>query len=373
MYMRQSQTAIAEKYRQLILKDFPESPYALALSNPNYIEDLRQMDQKQSELYDATYEAYLANRNAEVHKAYDTMMDKYPLSPIMPKFMFLDALTYATEKNNEKFRSVLRDILDRYPDTDITPIASAWLTGIAQGRELQTQAEGNLRGMLWDIKLSADSTTMAADSLAASFEINEDSPQLLVLVYPTDSVSANALLYEVARFNFNSFVVKDFDLEVMNFGRLGMLIIRGFDNQQELNHYRSVMATSPLFKLPPGVRPIAISAKNFDTLLQQGRSFDDYFRFLEEQNYVDAQADLLKAEEIETLEEAEEAEAIRQMEPQTPEGSESSENPDNPKAPKLLKDTKAPNQPMLPESTKSNASPIPTGSEGDDDPLLIDP
>lgn len=382
MYMRQNKTAMAEKYRQLILSDFPESPYALALSNPNYIDDLRQMDQKQSQLYDQAYEAYLENRNAEVHKAYDTMMDKYPLSPIMPKFMFLDALVHATEKDTEKFRAVLRDLLDRYPDTDITPIASAWLTGMAQGRQLQTQAEGNLRGMLWDIRLSADSASMAADSIAAAFEINEDAPQLLVLVYPTDSVSANALLYEVARFNFNSFVVKDFDLEVMNFGRLGMLIIRGFDNQQELNHYRSTMAASPIFRLPPGVRPIAISAKNFDTLLQQGRSFDDYFRFLQEQNYVDAQADILKAEEIETLEEAEEAEAIRQMEPPAPEGTESSENPAAPKDlkdlkdPKALKDPdgpKAPDRSKQPEPAKSNTSPIPTGSEGDDDPLLLGP
>ncbi|MCM1451834.1 MAG: hypothetical protein NC102_06220, partial [Clostridium sp.] len=327
MYMRKGEEAMAEKYRQLILSDFPESPYALALANPNYIEDLRQMDTRQQELYDATYEAYLDNRNGEVHRAYAEMMDKYPLSPIMPKFMFLDALSYATERDTEKFNAVLRDLLDRYPDTDITPIASAWLTGMAQGRQIQSQSEGNLRGMLWDIRLSADSASMAADSIAAAFELNEDAPQLLVMVYPTDSVSANALLYEVARFNFNSFVVKDFDLETMNFGRLGMLIIRGFDNQRELNHYRSVMAASPLFKLPPGVRPIAISAKNFDTLLQHGRTFEDYFRFLEEQNYVDAQADLLKAEEIETLQEAEEAEAVRQAEGVGPEAAEGPQAP----------------------------------------------
>lgn len=365
MYMRQGNTAEAEKYRQLILTDFAESPYALALSNPDYIEDLRQMDRRQQELYDATYEAYLANRNDEVHRAYGTMMEKYPLSPIMPKFMFLDALAYVTEKDTDSFRSVLRELLDRYPDTDITPIASAWLTGLAKGRQIQAQAEGNLRGMLWDIRLSADSASMAADSIAAAFEINEDSPQLLVLVYPTDSVSANALLYEVARFNFNSFVVKDFDLEVMNFGRLGMLIIRGFDNQRELNHYRSVMAASPIFRLPRGVRPIAISAKNFDTLLQQGRSFDDYFRFLQEQNYIDAQADILKAEEIETLPEAEEAAALPSDDT---EPTQAPPTPEEPAPAPVLTPTPAPTAPDKPTAPPV----IPTGSEGDDDPLLQD-
>lgn len=386
MYMRQGQAAMAEKYRQLILTDFPESPYALALSNPNYIEDLKQMDQRQQELYDETYQAYLDNRNADVHRAYATMMDKYPLSPIMPKFMFLDALAYVTDKDTDKFRAVLRDLLDRYPDTDITPTASAWLTGLAQGRKIQSQSEGNLRGMLWDIRLTADSASMAADSIAAAFEIDEDSPQLLVLVYPTDSVSANALLYDVARFNFNSFVVKDFDLETMNFGRLGMLIIRGFDNQRELNHYRSVMASSPVFRLPPGVRPIAISAQNFNTLLQHGRTFDDYFRFLEEQNYIDAQADILKAEEIETLPEAEEAARDRQPvepeeapEPEMPTTQPATETPpakpvnDTPVNQQTNAAQQTPANKQTPTNKQTPDSPIiPTGSEGEDDPLLQD-
>lgn len=304
MYMRQGDETKAEQYRQLIISDFPDSGYALALKNPNYIENLRTMDQRQEELYEQTYQAYLDNRNDEVHDAYAAMMDQYPLSKIMPKFMFLDALAYATEKEPDKFNAVLRDLLDRYPQTDITPIASAWLKGMAQGRKLQESAGGNARGMLWDIRLSNDS--IPADSTAAQFVIDENAPQLLVLVYPTDSISGNALLYEVARFDFSSFVVKDFDLEMMNFGRLGLIVIRGFDNQKELNHYLSVMAASPNFRMPEGVRPVQISVANFETLLRQGRSFDDYFRFIDQQTYQDAQAPL-PPDEIETLDEREAA------------------------------------------------------------------
>lgn len=311
MAMRQGRGADAEIWRKLILTDFPDSKYGLAMRDPNYIENLKQMDTCQQQLYDRTWQAYLDNRNAEVHAAYEQMMEQYPLSKIMPKFMFLDALAYVTEKQPDKFNAVLRDLLDRYPSTDITPIASAWLKGMAQGRQLQSPESGaNLRGMLWDIRLGNDSTATAEGDV--NFTINDDDPQLLVLVYPTDKVSANELLYQVARHNFRSFVVKDFDLEPMNFGRLGLLVIKGFDNKRELNHYRSVMAASSDFKLPAGVNPIAISAENFDTLLREGRSFDDYFRFLQEHNYIDAQDGILQPEEIETLPEAEEAEADRQ-------------------------------------------------------------
>ncbi len=366
MCLRQGKTAEAERWRQLILSDFADSKYGIAMKDPAYIEKLRNMDRVQQELYEATYQAYLDNRNADVHEANKRMQTEYPLSKIMPKFMFLDALAYVTEKDTESFNSTLRDLLERYPDTDITPIASAWLKGMAQGRELHAGTGGNLRGMLWDMKLSNDTTGVDAEG-PAQFELNPDSRQTIVFTFPTDKVSSNALLYEIARHNFKSFVVKDFDIEPMNFGRLGMIIVRGFENQEELNHYRSVMAASTDFKLPAGVRPIAISEANLQLLFDQGRSFEEYFRYLEEQNYIDAQADLLAPEEIETLEEAEEAPVPEEIiEAETPEASATPATPNAPVAPA------APTAPApTPQPEKPTPAPILPGSEGDD-PLFDD-
>ncbi len=210
------------------------------------------------------------------------MMQRYPLSKIMPKFMFIDALSYVTENKPEEFRTTLKELLERYPKTDITPLASAYLKALAQGRKLHAGAT-NTRGMLWDLRLSNDSVFNDNDSI--TFDLNPDVPQLLVLVYPTDEVNANQLLYDVAYHNFSAFVVRDFDLEQMNFGRLGLLLIKGFANFEELTHYRKVMDEDGRLTLPPEVRPVMISVENFDKLIHQGRSFEDYFR------YVDAKAE----------------------------------------------------------------------------------
>ncbi|MDE6311681.1 MAG: tetratricopeptide repeat protein [Muribaculaceae bacterium] len=309
MLMRQGREGEAEEFRKLIIDEFPESKYGMALRDPAYLDNLRTMDARQQELYDKTYAAYLANDNAAVHEGYREMLETYPMSKTMPKFMFLNALAYVTDHEPEKFNAQLRELLERYPDTDITPIASAWLKGMAQGRELQASASGNIRGMVWDMRLTNDSIMASGDTGPLEFELNPDTRQLLVFTFDTGEVSSNELLYELARHNFRAFVVKDFDLEPMNFGRLGMILVKGFDNMAELNHYRRVMAAAPDFRIPAGVRPIAISEADFQTLLDNGSSFDEYFRYRDEQNYVDAQADLLQPEQIETLEEAEEAAA----------------------------------------------------------------
>lgn len=280
MYMRAGNKALAERYRALMLSDFPESKYGMAMRDPDYLDKLRDMDADQERMYERAYEAYLDNRNSEVHAAYREMMKKYPLSKIMPKFMFIDALSYVSENDRESFRSTLKELLERYPETDVTPIASSYLRGLAQGRKLHSGAT-NMRGMIWDLRLGNDSTDIAGDSI--TFDLNPDEPQLLVLVYPTDEVSGNRLLFDVARHNFGSFVVKDFDLEPMNFGRLGLLLVKGFANFEELVHYRKVMESDSDLVLPPQVRPVMISVKNFDTLLQHGSTFEDYFRYVDEQ------------------------------------------------------------------------------------------
>lgn len=292
MFMRAGEVSKAERYRQLMLTEFPDSKYGMAMRDPDYVGTLRRMLQEENNLYEQALEAYMNNENRQVHGIYETVRSDYPLTRLMPKFMFLEALAYVTEKNQDKFKSTLMELLERYPDTDLTPYASSYLKGLAQGRELSSSEGGNMRGMLWDIRLSNDSTATAQDG-ELEFELSPDSEQYLVLLFPTDRIAQNGLLYDVARHNFTSFVVKDFDLEQMNFGRLGLLIIKGFTNLNEINHYRQVMAQSKTFTLPPEVRPVVISAANFDTLIKSGRSFDDYFKYMQDKTYRDTEEAVL--------------------------------------------------------------------------------
>lgn len=282
MMVHDGDMAAAERYRQRILAEFPESQLGQAMRNPDYLENLKAMDARQEQLYEQTWQAYLDNRNGEVQEACRTMQRDFPLSKIMPKFMFLDALTYVTENKPEEFTARLRELLEKYPDTDLTPMASAYLKGMASGRKLH-QAATNVRGMLWNTRLisTGDTTTVDLDA-PLKVTLDPSAPQLMVYLYPLDRVNPAALLYEVARFNFSTFAVRDYDLEQMTFGPLGVTIVKGFANARDLERYRAAMERSR-FHLPQSVRPVVISEANFDTLLKEGRSFEEYFAAVGEQ------------------------------------------------------------------------------------------
>lgn len=281
MYMREGSVNRAAIYRDMILSDFAESKEGKALQDPNYIENLKRMNADQEQMYAEAYANYLANNNEAVHQAYAEMMRKYPLSAIMPKFMFIDALSYVTQRNYDKFKETLKDMLQRYPETDITPVASGIVKQLNAGRKLEGGGS-NARGMLWSTRLSNDTTTAALEKKFTPFQEDNDKPQVFILLYPTDSVSSRLLLYEVARHNFNSFVVKDYDLEQMNFGQLGLLVVKGFENFKEVAHYRTIFEADTSLAIPPQVHPVLISENNFQLLLSEGRSFEDYFNYLQQ-------------------------------------------------------------------------------------------
>lgn len=321
MAVRNDDEAEARIWRDKIIAEFPDSPYGQAMTDPDYFTNLRRMNLIQEEKYQEAYDAYLSDNNSRVHAITAEMEKDYPLSKILPKFVFINALSYLTEKDYDKFKEGLTTLLEKWPDTDMTDMAGGILKGLKAGR-VPNAGLSNSRGMLWDIRLTDNPSGEENPQGEAKFETDPSKPQYLVFAFPRDSVSANQLLYDVARFNFSSFVVKDFDLEQMSFSNVGLLIIKGFANMKELEHYRNVMARSD-FRLPEGVRPIMISKANFDLLLREGRSFEEYFRFEEEA--------AVKAREEEVLgEEIREDTEIQAAEENSPEDIEEDIEPDEP-------------------------------------------
>jgi hypothetical protein len=63
-----------------------------------------------------------------------------------------------------------------------------------------------------------------------------------------------------------------------------LLVIKGFENFDELSHYKRVLDENSELVVPAQVRHVMISVDNFNLLLNEGRSFEEYFEFLEQDN-----------------------------------------------------------------------------------------
>jgi len=276
MYMRMNDLANAEIYKRRLIESFPESSYGIALADPNYLDNMRAMAKGQDSLYIRTYAAYLNSAADTVHHNYEFVHDKWPLSPLMPKFLFLHALSYVQQGDITAFKEALEQLTATYPESDVSPLASLMVKGIHEGRNVQT---GDVpRGMMWGASLRQAGDSTALDT-TRMFVDDDDAPHLLLLTFKTDSLNQNDLLFEVAKFNFENYLVRDFDLEIINTGGgLSVLVISGFGNLDELLDYHDRMDRSQSLLLPDGIVQIDINEPNFRALLA-GRTFEEYFEW----------------------------------------------------------------------------------------------
>ena len=74
--------------------------------------------------------------------------------------------------------------------------------------------------------------------------------------------------------------------------------IKGFNNFEELVEYKSLLAGDNKLHLPPSVRHVMISVDNFNLLVNEGRSLEEYFIYLEQLNQ--ARGDVMMDEENDT-------------------------------------------------------------------------
>jgi hypothetical protein len=273
--------AESEIWRRKLMDYYPESAYGVAVSDPNYIETLREMAKGQDSLYIHTYEEYLVGNTKLVHDNYNYVHEKWPLSKLMPKFLFLHALSFVQDGEGESFKEALEQLTATYPESDVSPLASLMIKGYREGRNLQLGSQ--VRSMMWGTSLRrGDGTEEAADA-SMQFIDDDNVAHVLLLVFKTDSLSniQNDLLFEIAKFNFENYLVKDFDLEIIDTGNgLSVLVISGFENLDELLDYHDRMDDSDTFELPAGITQIDISDPNFRLLLR-GKTFEEYFDWVQ--------------------------------------------------------------------------------------------
>ena len=295
MYMRMSEMAArqgnitaqnhhkanAETWRKKLIATFPESNYGVALKDPNYVQTLREMTSQQDSLYKQTYNAYLSHHTDTVHANYEFVAEKWPLCDLMPKFLFLHALSFVQDADSEGFKATLERLTTEYPESDVSPLASLMLKDAREGRQLQLGS--TMKSMAWSTSLRGiDENGEVVDSTMI-FSDAEDVPHLLLLAFKTDSLEMgrNNLLFEIAKFNFENYLVKDFDLEFIDTGNgLTVLVISGFSDLYELEDYHDRMDASPTLLLPDTITQIDISDDNFRLLLR-GRTFEEYFEWIE--------------------------------------------------------------------------------------------
>ena len=199
--------------------------------DPEYIARMQRMLAEQDSLYDATYTAYTKGQYATVKANKQYAQTEFPQSRLMPRFLFLNAVSVARTEGKEAFAAELQELVSNYGETEMGAMAKDMLAMLGQGMESQ---KGGATSNLADMRGKIDDTPQ--DTVAEQ-QWSEDrkQPSVVMLILPTaDEEALNELQYEVALFNFSQFLIRDFDLQKMPvWGEGCALRVSGFADMDE--------------------------------------------------------------------------------------------------------------------------------------------
>ena len=118
------------------------------------------------------------------------------------------------------------------------------------------------------------------DSLQArQFSADRIGAFMFLLTYEPDSVNENKLLYEMAKFNFTNFLVRNFDMNIENVGGPHQMQIDGFRSYDEAYQYaRQLSQNTSITQYLVGTKSTIISKANLE-LIGTTFSYKDYDDF----------------------------------------------------------------------------------------------
>ena len=266
----------AEAYRRQLIAESPDNEYAKLIEDPLFEEKARHGIEMEDSLYSATYDAYLRDDISTILSNTKISEKEFPDGQNRPKFLFLKAMAEFNCGDVKEMTTALHNLATKYPDSDITPIAQSILQGIQQGR----RPVGGTYSMadLWDSRRSLANDSVQAvkdDTLTADRAV----PYTFILFYSPDSVNEGKLLYEVSKFNFTQFNVRNFETSTLSHKPTSQLSVKGFQSFDEAYHYATeLFRDSSLRALRAPVHPVIISDQNMQ-LVGTKYTMEEYLLF----------------------------------------------------------------------------------------------
>ncbi len=228
--------ATARLYRDVLMSRFADSEQAHIVGTPGYLESLQRMVQEQDSVYADTYAAYRVGQYATVKTNTAYAREHFSLSPLMPRFMFLNAVAEARTAGQEPFRTALEELVEQYPSHELSAMAKRMLAMMGEGQQAR-------KGSSDPSSLQAQREEALNEPEEQPAEVQREPENALLLVIAHNEQNLNELLYEVALFNFSQFLIKDFDLQTfIDYSSTeSALKISGFESPEEVEWYRNIL------------------------------------------------------------------------------------------------------------------------------------
>ena len=275
LYSRERKPEIAQTYLQKLKAEYPESQWTTLLSDPYYAENAKRGVLIEDSLYTLTYQAFRDGEYDKVERNAQISRNRFPDGANRDKFLFIGGLSKLNDGDIKSCLADLKEVVSKYPDSRLSEMAGMIINGVDAGRRLYG-GKFDLNDV-WtrrSIELNnRDSTRQKG------YSPERNASFVFLLAYDPDKTNENQLLFEMAKYNFTSYMARYFDINIEDLEGLHRMQISGFNSYDEARQYANAVYQQPAIKrLLGNVRAYVISEPNLK-LLGTSHTYEEYEKF----------------------------------------------------------------------------------------------
>jgi len=126
-------SAKSDQYKNMLLKDYPDTPFARIIMDPDYSKKLNDADAELTGLYNQVYDAYAGKDYKNAITLIDALQKQHPDNKWASQLVYLRVISEGHLEKFDPFRDSLAKLVTKYPnDRLITPLVKqhiAYLDG----------------------------------------------------------------------------------------------------------------------------------------------------------------------------------------------------------------------------------------------------
>ncbi len=282
-YLLQKEYADAERCKQHIISNFPDTDYARILSNPDYYKELEKIDNQLNFMYQATYRFYLTGECDQVATTFAYVDSAYPESSLIPKFELLNTLCQGRQTDSSTFEQMLGSYIKKYPKRNESQYAREIIEALNRKPHI---IEEKTEEQLIAEQLAAEQ--LAYDSLDISlFSYDATEEHYYIVAVLNSKLEASKIRFGLIDFNDDYFDFLNFNVSSQRLNDdYSIVIVDKFRNAKMAQNYiESVIVAGEVFDglTSDSYKQYIISKQNYNKLLDD-KNIDRYNKFFD-QNY----------------------------------------------------------------------------------------
>jgi tetratricopeptide (TPR) repeat protein len=278
IYEEMGDQAMTEKYKTIILNDYPDSDYAKIIKDPNYNAVLIAQRNKAASLYEETYQAYINEQYRMVQIYSDEAIANYSdHADLIPKFKFLKALSKGKIEGIDSMAAGLQNIVTSYPDNEVTPLAQNILDQI-KNKGLAPAVTG----------ASSEKPAEEAAEGPSPYTYEPKALHFYILIVDGTKVNVNATKVKIADFNIKYYKLENLAISsILLNNKQQMITVSNFpDKEKAMAYYNAIINSDYVFtNIKQGdYLHFVVSGENYKTFYQI-KNTDQYLKFFDK-NYI---------------------------------------------------------------------------------------